>query len=129
MAKKVVTLEICDQCGKEAGTHEIVIHLPGEQAKVYDLCNIDYDALLAITGGTEYFAPNTYSGVTEEQAMIQDKTKLTAVRGRQAWDREETQFLIDNPLMSHEDAALKLKRTYFAVRTHRSNLRKQGHIV
>lgn len=118
MAKKTVTLEVCDQCGKEATTFEIVIHLPNQPAKVYDLCNIDYDALLAIGGGSDY-NPGKKNATTPEQDASQARTAARAVRRRQTWDAEEVEFLNNNPLMSHEDAAMKLGRTFFAVRTKR----------
>lgn len=134
MAKKTVIQEVCDQCGKEGKTFEIVIHLPEEPAKVYDLCHIDYEALLAITGGLEFNpkpgrkkkSPFEPSAMTTDQEILQASTSATATRQRQNWDKEELQFLIDNPLMATEEAAIKLSRTFYAVRTRRHSMRAEG---
>lgn len=120
MAKKTVVLEICDQCGKEATTFEIVIHLPNQPAKLFDLCSIDYDALLAIGGGTDYEPSSKRKGTTAAQDVAQAKTIAKATRRNQAWDAEEVEFLNKNPLMSHEEAAIQLSRTFYAVRTKRN---------
>lgn len=135
MAKKVVTLEVCDQCGKEATTYEIVIGLPGQPAKVFDLCLIDYEALLAITGGSLYSfkkgkaVPDDELTLTDQASVLQAATEGKAHKRNQVWEKDEDQFLVDNPLMSHQDVAEKLNRTFFAIRTRRAKLRAEGHVV
>lgn len=134
MAKTTIVQETCDQCGKIDKTFPMVIHMPDKPAVMFDLCHIDYDALLAITGGEPY-DPKKYKvndgSVPKPGAddKLQAATEKKAVKRYQQWDEEETKFLLNNPLMSHQDAALALHRTFYAVRTRRIKMRAEGHIV
>lgn len=136
MAKQTIIQETCDLCLSVVDTtQEVIVQIiPGNPMK-YDICLGCIKGVLTFHAGTPVkFSKGKATArqipPSEEAAReMNEATKAKAPKQNQEWSQEDERFLTDNPLMSNADAADKLGRSFFAVRTRRSQLRNEGKLV